>query len=224
MHQLALKQALLNLIGVAMHQTKRGEVGIVARLCQPHVEVEIVGAASPPAAQVVSDEDRAAVDLAQQLADLSAGKLTCSTGAGSFAAKLTVPAFRQWPVLAIDDNAYALQLLQRYASSTRYHLVGARDPEQALSLAQKLNPRAIVLDVMMPGTDGWELLALLRQHPLTCHIPVVVCTILTQEDLAYSLGASDFVRKPVTRQAFLAALDRVIEPDRQGELTESGSH
>ena len=62
----------------------------------------------------------------------------------------------------------------------------------------------------MPQVDGWEVLGRLRQHPLNSHIPTIVCTILAQEELALSLGASAFVRKPVTRQAFLAALDRQI--------------
>jgi len=66
------------------------------------------------------------------------------------------------------------------------------------------------VDVMMPGVDGWELLGRLRQHPLTGHIPIVVCTVLTQEELALSLGASDFLPKPVARQAFLEALDRQL--------------
>ncbi|NIV31704.1 MAG: response regulator, partial [Anaerolineae bacterium] len=75
---------------------------------------------------------------------------------------------------------------------------------------EEFSPQVILLDVMMPQIDGWEILGRLRQHPLTSHIPTVVCTILAQEELALSLGASAFVRKPVTRQVFLAALDRQI--------------
>jgi CheY-like chemotaxis protein len=64
--------------------------------------------------------------------------------------------------------------------------------------------------VMMPNVDGWELLGRLRQHPSTADIPVLVCTILPQETLALSLGASAFVRKPITRQVFLSALDHQL--------------
>ncbi len=115
------------------------------------------------------------------------------------------------PVLAIDDNTDTLQLLQRYTAGTQYRLIGTRDPEQALSLAEKLSPQIIVLDVMMPQVDGWKVLGRLQQHPLTGHIPIVVCTILAQEALALSLGASAFIRKPITRQEFLAALDHQVE-------------
>jgi PleD family two-component response regulator len=131
-----------------------------------------------------------------------------STEEGAFHTRLTLPALGQLPVLAIDDNAGTLHLLQRYTAGTRYRLIGAQDPERALSLAEEVAPQIIVLDVMMPHVDGWETLGRLRQHLLTSHVPVIVCTILAGEELAFSLGASDFVRKPVTRQAFLAALDR----------------
>jgi CheY-like chemotaxis protein len=67
-----------------------------------------------------------------------------------------------------------------------------------------------VLDVMLPGIDGWELLGRLREHPQTKDVPVVVCTILSQQQLALTLGATDFLRKPITRDAFLATLDRQI--------------
>ena len=70
---------------------------------------------------------------------------------------------------------------------------------------------------MMPQLDGWELLGRLRQHPRTSYIPIVVHTILPQEELALSLGASAFIQKPVTRQAFLAALDQLTRPAEQSE-------
>jgi len=120
-------------------------------------------------------------------------------------------AVEQVPVLAIDDNADALQLLQRYTAGTRYRLVGTRDPHEALELAQRLAPQVVVLDVMMPQEDGWKVMSMLRQHPYTAHIPIVICTILAQEKLALSLGASAFLQKPVTRQAFLNVLEQQIE-------------
>ena len=64
------------------------------------------------------------------------------------------------------------------------------------------------MDVMMPVIDGWELMGHLRQHPATSSVPIVVCTILAEEDLALSLGASDFIRKPFGREALLRVLDR----------------
>jgi CheY-like chemotaxis protein len=114
-------------------------------------------------------------------------------------------------VLVIDDNADTLQLLQRYDTGTRYRLVTTQDPEQVLNLVEQLRPQIIVLDVMMPQVDGWELLGRLRQHPITEHTRLIVCTILAQEELALSLGADAFISKPVQRQTFLATLDHQAE-------------
>ena len=124
--------------------------------------------------------------------------------------RISVPAKERIPVLVIDDNADTLRLLERYLSNSRYRFLGTPDPAQAVDLAEKQSPRIIVLDVMLPGVDGWELLGRLRQHPKTCDIPTIVCTILPQEQLALDLGATEFIRKPVSRQALLSALDRQL--------------
>ena len=228
---IALRQTLISLLSAAIPRASScQQVHVSARSLPREVAIE-VGCEEAPAARPgrfpgcthpqparssdrSSDSDAARLDMARQLADLCGGSLTVSDSGEGFSARLVVPALGQLPVLAIDDNAGTLRLLQRYTAGTRYRLVGTPDPEQALALAQELSPHIIVLDVMMPHVDGWEILGRLRQHPLTAHIPIVVCTILAEEELALSLGASAFVRKPVTRQAFLAALDRQIGPDR----------
>ena len=208
-HQLALKQTLLSLLSVAIHQSPGGEVHVRSGTLHHQVEIKVWGRAAHPVARSISDDDRATLEVADQLVEICHGTLDFEEGACR--ARLAIPALEQLVVLAIDDNADALQLFRRYTSNTRYRLVGTQDPQQALSLAQKLSAQVIVLDVMMPQVDGWELLALLRQHPHTSHIPIVACTILAQEEMALSLGASGFVHKPITRQAFLAALDCQIE-------------
>jgi CheY-like chemotaxis protein len=147
--------------------------------------------------------------MARRLAEYCGGRLALEK-ATSFCAVLTFPAPEQVQVLIIEDNADTQQLFQRYALGTRYCLTDARDPGHALELAARLRPRIIVLDVMMPEVDGWKVLSRLRQDPVTSHIPVVICTILPHEELALSLGANAFVQKPVSRQAFLAALDTQV--------------
>ena len=69
---------------------------------------------------------------------------------------------------------------------------------------------------LRPVVDGWEVLARLREHPATYGVPIVVCTILAQEDLAMLLGAADFVRKPINQQSLLSALDRQLDPPPRG--------
>jgi CheY-like chemotaxis protein len=110
--------------------------------------------------------------------------------------------------LVVDDNVDTLQLVQRYLSNSRYRFIGTSDPREVPALVEQLEMDIIVLDVMLPTIDGWELLGRLREHPKTRHTPIIVCTILSQEQLALTLGAAEFIRKPVSRETLLSALDR----------------
>jgi CheY-like chemotaxis protein len=138
------------------------------------------------------------------------------TGSPAWSVALTFP-IKEWiKVLVIDDNADARLLFQRYLEGSRYHVIGAADGRQGVKLAQDLQPDVILLDIMMPEHDGWEILGQLRVHPQTQSIPVFVCTILAQEELALALGAAQFIRKPVNPAALLLALERRLDPPRQG--------
>ena len=114
-------------------------------------------------------------------------------------------------MLAIEDNRDTLQLWERYLQHTPFRLVGVTEPDDALAMATDLQPDLILLDLMLPSIDGWELLGQLHHHPQTGHVPVIICTVLPQEELALSLGASAFIRKPITRQSFRSVLTRQIE-------------
>jgi CheY-like chemotaxis protein len=207
-----VRHALLNLLGVLIPRVpSHGRIQVCVRASGWEVAVETRCTAMELDLATVQGDEKASLQMAQQLADLGGGKLVLlNDGKDTIKAVLILPAAEQLPVLVIDDNAGTLRLFQRFTSGTRYRIVGLRDPEQAIQLAQELSPQIIVLDVMMPNVDGWELLGRLRQHPSTADIPVLVCTILPQETLALSLGASAFVRKPITRQVFLSALDHQL--------------
>lgn len=110
-------------------------------------------------------------------------------------------------VLVVDDNADVLMLFQRYLEEQHYHVVTTQTAQEVSRLALQLQPRAITLDLMMPGQDGWELLQTLLHQPGTRHIPIVVCSVLKQKELALSLGATAFLEKPVTKQALLSVFN-----------------
>jgi CheY-like chemotaxis protein len=116
-------------------------------------------------------------------------------------------------VLIVDDNIDMIHLYRRYTAGSRYHIVHAPQGSQAADLVQSLMPNVIVLDVMLPDADGWELLTHLHENPATASIPVVVCTVMHEEELALALGAAHFLTKPVQRQQFIEALDNVFSPD-----------
>ncbi len=112
-------------------------------------------------------------------------------------------------VLVIDDNAGLVELLKDYLTGHACRVVAATSGREGLRLAQEAAPQAIMLDVMMPEIDGWELLQRLRNHPQTAAIPVIICSVFNNPELAYSLGASLFLPKPVSRDDVLAALRRL---------------
>ncbi len=153
--------------------------------------------------------------LAKRILELSQGILDLEADPSHqppLVLSVTLPTAEQMPVLVVDDNIDTLRLFERYLSGTRYRFIGTPDPRGALPLAVKLEPKAIVLDIMLPEVDGWDLLGRLREHPTTRHVPVIVCTILPQAELASVLGAAEFIGKPVRRQALLSALDRLAFP------------
>jgi len=205
-----LRQCLLSILTVVIPRASRGEVSISVRPVGWDVELRIRCPGYPSGPKPSLGDEAASLNMAERLAELSKGCLMLAADARAFDATLTWPAVEQSPVLVIDDNADMFQLLQRYTLGTPYHLISVRDAEQAVDRAAEILPRVIVLDVMLPRVDGWEVLGRLRQHPATANIPVVVCTILAQKEMARLLGASAFIRKPITRQEFLAVLDSQI--------------
>lgn len=109
-------------------------------------------------------------------------------------------------LLIIDDNPAFAALLEDYVSGLDFVVHATTDSQTGLCLARELQPIAIVLDVMMPDIDGWEVLQRLYHQRKTRDIPIVVCSVIENPELAYSLGASLFLSKPVSRGDFRSAL------------------
>lgn len=114
-------------------------------------------------------------------------------------------------LLTIDDNQDSLDLLSRILQPAGYTVVQARSAQQGLDLAADVKPLAITLDLMMPGHDGWDVLHALLEHEDTRGMPVIVCSVLQQRELALSLGATAFLRKPVDGSLLLALLGELEE-------------
>ncbi len=115
---------------------------------------------------------------------------------------------RRGRILIIDDDPTARDLLRRILAKEGFAPEIASSGEEGLRLARQLQPVAITLDVMMPGFDGWSVLAALKADPLTSAIPVIMVTIIDNRNLAYSLGASDYLTKPVDREQLSVVLSR----------------
>jgi PAS domain S-box-containing protein len=112
-------------------------------------------------------------------------------------------------VLIVDDEVPARELLASYLQP-EYRVALAASGVEALKEAQRLRPDAITLDVMMPGSDGFETLVALRKNPATADIPVIILSIVDQKQVGFALGAADYLIKPVRKPILLEAIHRHV--------------
>lgn len=113
-------------------------------------------------------------------------------------------------ILVIDDDVAARTLLRRHLVKAGYRVEEASDGRAGIELAQSRHPDAITLDVMMPGMDGWAVLAALRADAATESIPVIMATILDEQHMGLALGAADYLTKPVDRARLIASVERIV--------------
>ncbi|ONG53981.1 hypothetical protein BKE38_10925 [Pseudoroseomonas deserti] len=111
-------------------------------------------------------------------------------------------------VLVIDDDAATRELLTRFLEREGFTVRTAPEGRTGLRMAQDLQPDAILLDVMMPRMDGWGVLSALKAEEALADIPVVMVTVVQERGLAFSLGAADYLNKPVEWSRLKRVLDR----------------
>ncbi len=116
-------------------------------------------------------------------------------------------------ILVIDDDPAARDLLKNYLTRVGYQVAVAKDGQEGLRMARKLYPNAITLDVMMPGIDGWEVLSQLKADPDLAHIPVIMLTVVEDKDIGYSLGAAEYLSKPISRDQLVDVLRKYRSPN-----------
>jgi CheY-like chemotaxis protein len=201
-----LRQMLLGMLGYLAERAEQTTLRLAARV--EGAVVCISATVEPPSAvrpaARAEAEDR--LSTLEELATLSGAHILPVRAEGSTVGfDMRLPA-AQRTVLVVDDNEDVLELFRRYLSPFHYRIATARTAREALDQARELQPHAITLDLMMPDQDGWDVLQTLLNQPDTRHIPIIVCTVLKQKELALSLGATAFLEKPVSKQALLAAL------------------
>lgn len=116
------------------------------------------------------------------------------------------------PILVVDDNPDNTEIIREYLEVRGYPIAVAHDGDEALALFERMRPRLVLLDVMMPGRDGWEVCRLMKQHPsLGRDIRVIMVTALDEWDdkrQALETGADDYVEKPFDLRRLAATVER----------------
>jgi CheY-like chemotaxis protein/nitrogen-specific signal transduction histidine kinase len=116
-------------------------------------------------------------------------------------------------VLVVDDDPAARNLLGRFLAREGFRVEHAADGEDALRRARSVRPDVITLDVLMPGMDGWAVLAALKADDELAGIPVVMLSVLDERHMGFALGAADYLTKPVDREQLIAALKKHRSPE-----------
>jgi PAS domain S-box-containing protein len=112
-------------------------------------------------------------------------------------------------VLAVDDDPGVVTLFKRYLEEQGYQVLGVGKAEEVMALAEELIPYAITLDILMPDKDGWEVIQELKMSRKTRGIPVVICSIVSEKGKGFTLGAADYLVKPIMEDELLEALARI---------------
>jgi signal transduction histidine kinase/DNA-binding response OmpR family regulator len=111
-------------------------------------------------------------------------------------------------VLVIDDDPAVRDLVSRYLVKEGFNVRTAATGQEGLDAARKLRPAAITLDLLMPGVDGWSVLTQLKADGELAAIPVIIVTILDNKDMGFTLGAADYLTKPVDQQRLVSIIRR----------------
>jgi CheY-like chemotaxis protein len=118
------------------------------------------------------------------------------------------------PILVVDDNHDNAEIIERYLGVRGYPISVAHGGDEALALFEQVRPRLVLLDVMMPGRDGWEVCRLMRQHPvLGKTVRIIMVTALDEWDdkrQAIQTGADDYVSKPFDLPKLAATVERNV--------------
>jgi PAS domain S-box-containing protein len=159
------------------------------------------------------------LSICANLVQLHGGRIGIHSGAGTGSTFwFTLPLYNQPQqeipegrkvVLAIDDDPQVIGLYERYLNPQGYYVVPLTDSAKAKEQILKIKPYAITLDIMMPNKDGWSVLTDLKSDPATRDYPVIICSIMEQADKGFSLGAADYLVKPILEEDLVCALDRL---------------
>ena len=111
-------------------------------------------------------------------------------------------------VLVVDDDPNARELLRRHLQRGGYAVRTAANGEEAMQLARALHPDVVTLDVLMPQMDGWAVLSAMKEDATLAEIPVIMVTIIDNQSIGFSLGAADYMIKPIDRDRLVRAVQK----------------
>jgi CheY-like chemotaxis protein len=202
-HPSALRQILISVIDQLTKPMKTGEIRLTAGEEGGQVQICLFG-------EPMTDTALKNIEAIREL--LSSVNIALAVRVTKNIFQLTLELLQvDRCVLSIDDNTDMAHLYRRYLAGTRYYLQHVNRAEKAFEAIDLYHPDLVVLDVMLPDIDGWDLLTRLHENPRTRPLPVLICSVMREKELAQALGARYFLTKPVQRQDFIHALDTILQ-------------
>lgn len=203
MHPSLLNQILVTAIEKLAQEMVLGEIVIAAETTGEDINLIVSG--GPLTASALPQSD-----LIQEIVAAQNGTCQVILHDNHVSFNLGLPSALRIRVLVVDDNYDLVHWYRRYTAQTRYALTHLPVGEAVFETVAQQRPDIIVLDVMLPDIDGWELLTRLHESPETRTTPVIICSVVKREALALALGAALYLPKPVHRQQFIEALDQAL--------------
>ena len=223
-----VRQLLISALSWLVHEVVNSDVRVSVDVKDGHLSLRL----EKPVVNetIVSPDAQDDLETVRQLADTCGALIFLSSASDSAShqsgvtaltiLKITFPISATRCVMLVEDNADAIDLVQRYLQQSGvFHVVAVINPDEVLKQAITLRPVCIILDIMMPDRDGWELLISLKADPRTAVIPVVVSSVVKGHDLAYSLGAAEVLPKPYSGTQLIATLQSVVAHSPQPRVT-----
>jgi CheY-like chemotaxis protein len=203
-HPSVLRQVLIMAIAQLTRCVSSGQITVHAAYEDENVRIVLAGCAS-------LESTLPEVSLIEEILAAQGGSVEVDTQEGRISFCIRVPAAGKVNVLVVEDNLDLLHFYRRCVAGTKYNVIHAAQGQRTVDAVQVIAPHIIVLDILLPDIDGWELLAQLHNNPATRSIPVILCSIVREEELASAYGAALYLPKPVQRRQFIQALDQVLD-------------
>jgi CheY-like chemotaxis protein len=210
--RILLRQVLLKALSNLISQLGTRQVCVRMRCEERYLISELVTRPDAPSRQLDETSGNCGPNMepVRRLAEMMGGRWQgFKVAPEECAYRFDLPVDNEKTILVIEDNEGLIRAFQGYLSGYDYTVIGATTGAEALRLAREVVPAAITLDIMMPSQDGWEILQALKSDPTTQSIPVIICSVLQDPELARSLGAAAYLQKPISQAELVDALDKL---------------
>jgi CheY-like chemotaxis protein len=197
-----LRQAIFELLVYALDVAAAGQLVLQASVDQTlNLSIWAKGAES------TERRSTASLDVSQSLLSGLSANLTITSLPGVWQGIVQLPVITPHSILVIDDNSSLVELFRRYVAGRPYYLHHVYTVGEALDYAGQNKIRLILLDIMMPEQDGWEVLQQLQRYAALREIPIIICSVIHEPEIAKMLGAADYLVKPVLPDDLLKKIE-----------------